>query len=255
MPKFRNTLATKGTPGLQFTRGVGERGMVTPASGVVSGVVKGGRTALDSLNPGNFEDMFEKEVNGLTLIDITVKALPGGDAYVWGRYGLDPDKDIVWFSIREGSTQVKLWNSVKDRDSPNLEMGSKGMVTKARYVTAPLLTIEYNPDTSVIYSDSIPSVATKAYRVRGTVNRNTRWMNGQRFYPGSLKYMGVKLTNKRNSWIYHHVFQWRQVWITSHWMQKSGDKIYWEESVLDEDGNPYLRELYPASSWRNIPNK
>tara|TARA_R100000808_G_scaffold728_3_gene3520 strand:- start:8274 stop:9044 length:771 start_codon:yes stop_codon:yes gene_type:complete len=250
--KIENTIATKGTPGIQFTKGVFPREQITPASGVISGVVKGGADSLEGLNVSNYEDMFDKTVNGLTLIDITVKALPGGDAYVWGRYGQDPDKDLVWFSIREGSTQVKLWNSPEDKNVANIVVGPGGPKITPRYVTVPLLTIEWNPLEKVIYSDEIPDVATQGYAARGTLNRNTEFMNGQKFYPKSLKYMGVKLVNKRNSWIYHHVFQWRQVWMTNRWQNTPTDRMYWQESLIDENGNPYLRDAYPASQWNRI---
>ena len=252
MPHIPNTIATKGTPGIQFTKGVYPREELTPASGVISGVIKGGANSLESLNPDSYTHMFEKKVNGLTLIDITVKALPGGDAYVWGRYGQDPDRDLVWFSIREGSTQVKLWNSPENRDEPNIVVGPGGPKITPRYVTVPLLTIEWNPREEVIYSDKIPSVSTKAYQARGTLNRNTQFMHGQRFFPKSLRYMGVKLVNKRNSWIYHHVFQWRQVWMTNRWQNTPEDRMYWQESLLDEYGNPYLRDAYPAANWHRV---
>ena len=249
--KIENTLATKGTPGIQFTKGVYPRDQITPASGVISGVVKGGANSLDMLNPVNYEDMFDKEVNGLTLIDVTVKALPGGDAYVWGRYGQDPDKDIVWFSIREGSTQVKLWNSVGDRNAPNIVYGPRGKQIAARYVTVPLLTIEYNPREEIVYSDSIPRFASEAQDKRGTVNSSFFRMGGHKFQKNSLKYMGVKITNKRNSWIYHHVFQWRQVWMTNKYTSLD-DRMFWKESRLDENGNPYTEDVYPGSYFNFV---
>ena len=248
MPHIPNTIATKGTPGIQFTKGVYPREELTPASGVISGVIKGGANSLESLNPDSYTHMFEKKVNGLTLIDITVKALPGGDAYVWGRYGQDPDRDLVWFSIREGSTQVKLWNSVGNRDEPNIIYGAGGAKITPRYVTVPLLTIEYNPREEVIYSDKIPSVAGNAQDKRGTVNKAPFNMGGHLFHTNSLKYMGMKMTNKRNSWIYHHVFQWRQVWMTNIY-RSSKDRMFWKESRLDEEGNPYTEHVYPETTF------
>lgn len=250
MPRFTNTLATKGTPGIQFTAGVGDRSQITPANGVISGFVKGGAKTLSRLHPEAYTGMFPKKSNGLVLIDITVKALPGGDAYVWGRYGQDPDKDIVWFSIREGTTQIKLWNSRASADEPNIVNGPGGLKITPRYVTVPLLTIEYNPQERVIYSDNIPAVASEANDERGTVNRGYFSMGGHRFKPNSLKYMGVKMTNKRNSWIYHHVFQWRQVWLTAEFRLR--DRMYWKESFLDDNNLPYVGHVYPESSFRVI---
>ena len=249
--KIPSTLATKGTPGIQFTKGVGKRSEIIPANGVISGVVKGGADTLEGVNPDSYTDMFPAKANGLALIDITVKALPGGDANVWGRNGQDPDKDLVWFSIREGSTQVKLWNSIHDRDEANLVQGKNGMEIAPRYVTVPLMTIEYNPREKVIYSDNIPGVASAANENRGTVNRSPFRMGGHHFNVNSLKYMGVKMTNKRNSWIYHHVFQWRQVWMVNKF-KSTKDRMYWKDSILDENRNPDTVHVYPESSFQFI---
>ena len=74
----------------------------------------------------------------------------------------------------------------------------------------------------------------------------------QRFAAGSLRYMGVKMTNKRNSWIWHHVFQWSLVWMTNRWLGTPKDRMYWEESRLDENGKPYLEKIYPYLSWNRV---
>lgn len=242
------THSLEGTQGVQFTQGMLDK---DDSRGTITAYFSGGIDDYQTDLAGN-QGLFPSNLNGVPLRYVTTKMMEGGHGVVVARYQ-DKDKKssgsgrnfVPRTQFQPGQQTIQLWNSPESEDVLNTLAGE----VRQRAVQATTYTILIN---GWEYSNYMPNEARNGFTYRGTTNANMYEIDGHLpFPPGSLFYVGTNIRHMESGvtdrWEWSHILMFRLIWTT-----KTGGHRYWAESILDDNGNPKMIDVYPAKHFPNF---
>ena len=234
------THSLEGTQGVQFTEGMLDK---DDSRGTITAYFSGGIDDYSTDLAGN-QGLFPSNLNGGPLRYVTTKMMEGGHGVVVARYQ-DKDKKssgsgrnfVPRTQFQPGQQTVQLWNSPESEDVPNKLAGE----IRQRAVQATTYTISIN---GWEYSQYMPHEARNGFPYRGTLNSQNYNIDGHTPFPaGSLFYVGTNVRHMElqatDRWEWSHILMFRLIWPTT-----TGAGKHWEESILDDNGNPKMIDVY-----------
>lgn len=242
------THSLEGTQGVQFTEGIFDR---DDSRGTITAYFSGGIDDYQTDLAGN-QGLFPSTLNGVPLRYVTTKMMEGGHGVVVARYQGKDKKDsrsgrnfVPRTQFQPGEQTVQLWNSPESEDVPNKLAGE----IRQRAVQATTYTISIN---GWEYSQYMPQAASNGFGYRGTTNAQTYDIDGHPTFPvGSLFYVGTNIRHMElfanDRWEWSHILKFRLIWTTT-----DGAGRHWEESILDDNGNPDMIHVYKKMTFPNL---